>query len=240
MAPGPRILIVAAHRFYRTNHCVCSITRRNGTRETLITNIFRLKRMIFITPPYSVNTTMPRVCEKMRLLFLCANKQTNKRTNSRILCATISTTRSHLLSFTVLVRTHHIDFHTPTHLFAFESSMIGFPSVRKQCHCRRVETLLTSQFSKGKREEITKIWKSKKSLPGVREAHVCHRNIFFVFFSVWSMSIDRGWRIESINIIIQRYCWVKWTLFNKHHFHIVLPSLKVKEHIKTSNNTIEL
>lgn len=129
------------------------------------------------------------------VVFVC--KQTNEQTvkfsvpPSAPLALTYSRSQS--------TRTHHIDFHTPTQLFAFESSMIVLPSVRKQWRCRRVETLLTSQFSKGKKEEI-KNFGNRKNLSREWDRLMSVIAIFSSCFSLFGQcqSIGAGGLSQSI------------------------------------------
>lgn len=70
--------------FLSHHHCVCSITQRNGARETLINKYIPIEENdLHRAAILSKYHDAAHIYEKMRMLFLCANKikQTNKRTN---------------------------------------------------------------------------------------------------------------------------------------------------------------
>lgn len=165
--------------------------------------------------------TPNKYLKRWKCCFLCTNKQTNKQSNALSLPLSPHT-----------ARIQRIIFCTPTHLFVFPFS-IRFPVSPKQWHCRCVETISTSQFTNGKnRRRNTPNWKSTSLLGERLDRNLLQHCLLVLpsFLSLWQMSIDLGPFEDWVNYYY--YCWVKWTSINKHQFNIVLPSLKVKQHIK--------
>lgn len=173
------------------HHRVYSITQRNRTRETLINNTFRLKRMIHTAPappPQQIPDAYTIYMKKMEML-LFVYKQTNEQT--------LMWSQNAIQASPSLSRFHARSPHTARRrIYLFSNFRFEFPVRPKTMALSSCRDTLNESIHQRQKEKPKIRMKRNLSWEWQRDVQVS---------CVWPMSIDRGLE-DWVNHYYYYYC----------------------------------